>query len=88
MIGETDFPVPTAEPVVPEESPVEPVAARTARRNLATHIRGPKDDIPGSYGERLACANPRPEKLEFGFRQRLQGYIEAAVPDAEGWTRV
>lgn len=80
-IGESDLPVPTAEPAVPEEPPVEPVAARTARRNLATHIRGPKDGIPGSYGDRLACANQetRAGHVRFGFGQRLRRYMEVAV---------
>lgn len=37
------------EPVVPEERALKSVAGWTTRRQLATHIRGPEDDVPRRY---------------------------------------
>lgn len=41
---------PAVRSAVAEEPAVESAAARTARRQLATHIRGPKDDAPRIFG--------------------------------------
>ena len=50
--GELDSPA--DDPAVPEEPAVETAATRNARRQPATHIMGPEDDVPRRYGRTRA----------------------------------
>lgn len=44
--------LPAAGHLVHEEPAVESAAAWTARKQLATHVKGPKDDVPRKFGGR------------------------------------
>lgn len=45
---------PAVDPAVPEEPAVETVVTRSARRQLATYLKGPEDDVPLRYGRTRA----------------------------------
>ena len=47
VAGDQDSPA--EDPSEPDEHAGEAAAARTARRQLATHIKGPEDDAPRRY---------------------------------------
>lgn len=49
-ISESEPVEPAVKPEVFEEAAVETAPARSARRNLATYIRGPEDNTPQKYG--------------------------------------